>query len=139
MAQAEALNPNDYWEGMLRCHILCHLGRAEEALASIRKMERYEPFPPNWLWDTLGITLYDLGRFDEAASAFQRMPNLNYWNHAYLAAAYGQVGQMDKAQKHLNQYQEMCPFDPMQFDTVHKNSSDQELWLEGLRKAGLSI
>jgi len=137
--RAEALNPNDYWEGMVRCHVLCHLGYSEEALAKIRSIERYEPYPPNWLWDTLGIILYDLGRFEEAADVFRRLTSLNWWNHAYIAACFGQLGRQEEAQKHLELFQEMSPENPLEFTTEHKNISNRERWLEGLRKAGLPI
>ena len=139
VAQAEALNPNDYWQGMIRCHILCHLGRSQEALDRIQLLERYEPYPPNWLWDTLGIVLYDLQRFDEACEVFQKMTVLNHWNYAYLAACYGQLDRTAEAQQNLDLYLQKCPFDPLSFSTVHRDPSYTARWLEGLRKAGLSL
>ena len=139
--QALTLNPSDL-RALEACgEVLSHLGRFEEALETFQQVARFEPIPPPWYWELLGVTLFGLGRFAEAADTFRRMTVLNYWNHAQLAACYGQLGETDKAQEHLKAYAADMPAASLEAfaesDGYYKNPEDLELWLDGLRKAGL--
>ncbi|MEE9479924.1 MAG: hypothetical protein V3V34_05285, partial [Kiloniellales bacterium] len=113
----------------------------EEALDRLEEAGKFEPIPPTWYWELLGVTLFGLGRFAEAVDTFRRMRVLNYWNHAQLAACYGQIGETDKAQEHLNAYAEDVPAASLEAfaesDGYYKDPQDLKLWLDGLRKAGL--
>ncbi len=139
--QALTLNPNDLRVLEVCGEVLSHLGRFEEALDRLEEVGKFEPIPPPWYWEILGVTLFGLGRFAEAVDAFRRMTVLNYWSHAQLAACYGQLGETDKAQEHLKAYAADMPAASLEAfaesDGYYKNPEDLELWLDGLRKAGL--
>jgi TolB-like protein/DNA-binding SARP family transcriptional activator len=141
MEQGIALNPNDLRVVEGYAELLSHVGRFEEALEIFQEVARFEPIPPIWYWELLGMTLFGLGRFAEAVDTFRRMSVLNYWTHAYLAACYGQLGEKDKAQEHLKAYAADAPAASLDAfahaEGYFKNPEDLELWLDGLRKAGL--
>jgi TolB-like protein/Flp pilus assembly protein TadD len=140
-AQALKLNPSEIRSTEGYGEVLAHLGRFEEALERLQQIAKLEPMPPTWYWELLGVTLYGLGRFADAAEAFRRMSVHNFWNHAHLAACYGQLGKTDKAQEHLKAYAADLPSASLdafaESDGFYKNPEDLELWLDGLRKAGL--
>jgi len=66
----------------------------------------------------------------------------NSWNHAFLAAHHGQLGELHQAREHLEAYQKEAPEASLQSfadnEKYFQRPEDLELWLDGLRKAGLS-
>jgi hypothetical protein len=85
------------------------------------------------------------------------MRKLTSWAHAYLAACYAQLGRLDEAQAETAEYIRqarstsgaLVPGQPDPLKTLigaldadlrtHKKAVDYQLWLDGMRKAGLPI
>jgi TolB-like protein/Tfp pilus assembly protein PilF len=140
LEQALALNPHDSTTWSHYAWYLLSVGEPQQALDRLSEREALEPFPPNWHWELRGQALYELGRYEEAASTFGRMTNLNYWDHGFLCACYGQLGRTDKARSHWEKVLEVVPdataalLNEFEF---RKHQADSDHWLEGYRKAGL--
>jgi TolB-like protein/cytochrome c-type biogenesis protein CcmH/NrfG len=141
LEQALALNPHDSSTWSHYAWYLVSIGKPQQALDQLSEREAVEPFPPNWHWELRGLALYELGRYEEAASTFARMTNLNYWDHGFLCACYGQLGQTNKARAHWEKVLEVVPDVTAEFlveGEFRKHKADSDHWLEGYRKAGLA-
>ena len=141
LKQAIALNPHDSSTWSHYAWYLVCIGEPQQALDRLSEREAVEPFPPNWHWELRGQALYELGRYEEAASTFARMTNLHYWDHGFLCACYGQLGRTDKAQSHWEKVLEVVPDATAQFlldFEFRKHQADSDHWLEGYRKAGFA-
>ncbi len=141
LEQALALNPHDSSTWSHYAWYLVSIGKPQQALDRLSEREAVEPFPPNWHWELRGLALYELGRYEEAASTFARMTNLNYWVHGFLCACYGQLGQTNKARAHWEKVLEVVPDVTAEFlveGEFRKHKADSDHWLEGYRKAGLA-
>jgi adenylate cyclase len=140
--RAIALNPNDTELMAQRANWLMHVGRLEEALAVLDASLERDPFPPTWYWDIRGYILYHLRRYREAILAFrsvQAEPE-PFWIAGMLAAAYGQLGQLDEAHQELNRYLAARPratLGSVADKIIYADKGMRDHWLEGLRKAGL--
>jgi adenylate cyclase len=135
------LNPNDADRRMDFGELLALRGRAEEALRFIESAMRLNPFHPTWYSFQLGITLYSLQRYEEAAQAFKRMPSPGYWTHARLAACYAQLGRMAEAHAAAAEALRKRPgFSTAEFlhrDILLERAEDRSDLSEALIKAGL--
>jgi adenylate cyclase len=141
LEQALALNPHNSTTWSHYAWYLVSIGKPQQALDRLSEREAVEPFPPNWHWELRGLALYELGRYEEAASTFARMTNLNYWDHGFLCACYGQLGQTNKARAHWEKVLEVVPDATAEFlleGEFRKHKADSDHWLEGYRKAGLA-
>jgi adenylate cyclase len=109
--RALALNPNDVLLVAQRANWLMHVGRLEEALSSPDSTLQREPYPPTWIWDVRGYTLYHLKRYDEAIAAFRSVSvrPRPFWISGMLAASYAQVGQIDPARRELKSFLKARP------------------------------
>ena len=135
-----ALNPHDFSAWSSKALYLLFTGEPRQALDLVEQWERFEPFPPNWHWELRGFTLYGLERYEEAASAFERMGTLHPWTHGYLAACYGQIGRMEKARAHWSKVIAATPDALAEIKAsakLFKHQADADRLLEGLRKAEL--
>ena len=92
--RAYDLNPNDAEALIFRGRVLATRGRPEEALVCFETAFRLNPlYQYSTGYNSLfGVALYSLGRFDEAAQAFKRVPRPNSWSNARLAACYAKLG-----------------------------------------------
>ncbi|NIP46924.1 MAG: tetratricopeptide repeat protein, partial [Gammaproteobacteria bacterium] len=130
-----------------------YLGRTEEAYALIRDAMRLNPFHPNSYHHVLGHAAYFTGRYDEAVRELRRGGEYGIWHHANLAAAYGQAGRLEEARaewltftetrrKQLTQSGAPQPASDLELVTERlerfRREIDQERYLDGLRRAGLS-
>ena len=97
--RAHSLNPNDPDIAAGRANWLMHVGRLDEALATLDAAIERDPFPPTWHWDVRGYVLYHLGRYAEAINAFRSVRAEPFWIVGMLAAAYAQAGQPDQASR----------------------------------------
>jgi len=102
---------------------------------------RLNPLHPLWYNFSLGIALYSLTRYEEAAQAFKRIPNPGPWARARLAACLAQLGQTADARAQATAVLHICPdFSIEQFmdrDVLLERSKDRDLLREGLKRAGL--
>ena len=90
--RAHSLNPSDPDIAAGRANWLMHVGRLNEALATLDAAIERDPFPPTWHWDVRGYVLYHLGRYAEAINAFRSVRAEPFWIVGMLAAAYAQAG-----------------------------------------------
>jgi len=115
------------------------------------------PLCPDLYRESLGMAQYLAHRFEDGVASLRRIRKLSSWGRAYLAACYAQLGRLDDARTEIEEYMREANFttnarisaDAVQLDThiaglvtdlrTHKNLADRELWLDGLRKAGLPI
>ncbi len=129
------------------------LGRTEEAFDLISKAMRLNPLHPNSYHLVLGNAAYFTGRYEDAIREFRRGGEYGIWHHANLAAAYGQAGRIEEAQaeaiifaearrKQLAKRGTPLPASDLELVTERigrfRRQVDQDRYLDGLRKAGLS-
>ncbi|CCV15042.1 adenylate/guanylate cyclase domain-containing protein [Mesorhizobium sp. STM 4661] len=139
--RALELNPNDADRLMGLGYLLALRGKLEEALGWMQEAMRLNPFQPIWYGVRLGIALYSLKRYAEAAQALKRIPTPGYWSRARLAACYGQLGRTAEAEAQkaaiLLQKPDFTIAEFFRRDVLLERAEDRELLREGLIKAGL--
>ncbi|MCZ6760458.1 MAG: hypothetical protein O7D29_08825 [Gemmatimonadetes bacterium] len=151
--RALALNRNDAncmsWVAMG----FVFLGRTEEAFDLISKAMRLNPLHPDSYHLVLGNAAYFTGRYEDALREFRLGGKYGVWHHANLAAAYGQTDRTEEAQAEMALFVEArrkqfvkrgtpLPASDLELVTERierlRRRVDQDRYLEGLRKAGLS-
>jgi TolB-like protein/Tfp pilus assembly protein PilF len=141
LRRAVDLNPNDADAKVSMGNLLALRGRPEEALIWIDAAMRLNPLYPTWYNVFLGIALYSLRRYEEAAQALHRLSNRGYWSRARLAACYGQLGRTKDAEAEviaiLQQKPDFTIDDFLHRDVLLERTEDRELLRDGLIKAGL--
>ena len=131
--------------------ILVFAGRSEESLEYFQNAIRLNPFHTGY--DTgLGFALFFCGRFEEAASILRKKGGVRYrFRVGCLAAAYGQLGRLEEArlvaeefvalrQAELRERGEPIPDSTLELAEGiggYRRARDSDLFLDGLRKAGL--
>lgn len=129
------------------------LGRAQDGLDLIREAIRLNPLHSNVYHSVLGNAQYFTGHFEDAVREFKQCEEVGNFNHANLAAAYGQVGRIHEAKteairfvkvrrKQLEARGEHAPASNFELATPKikrfRRQAERYLFLDGLRKAGLS-
>jgi adenylate cyclase len=151
--KALALNRNDADCICRIAHGFVCLGRAEEGLELISQAMHLNPLHPNIYHIILGNAFYFTGCYEDAVREFSHGREFVYLNHANLAAAYGQLGRIKKAQdeakrfvekrrKQLEADGEAVPASDLELAAPKirrfKYQADRDRFIDGLRKAGLS-
>jgi adenylate cyclase len=144
--RALALSPND--TAVIRpigtqLPIALGLERARQGVELVERALRLDPFHPVWFAENLGCPLYFAGRYAEAASEFEKVPNPGLEPRLYLAVSYAQAGEREKA---AAQAAEILKIDPgftaevwVERDLYEPGSSSAVLFFEGARKASLPL
>jgi adenylate cyclase len=155
IAAAEAVimeNPGEPWAYKEIGLSTLYLGRPEQALDWFAKADRIGPRDPGrWTWlDGRGHALILLGRNEEAIRALTGALDANprnHYTHAFLAAAYAQLGDLDEARAALATYLQRRS--DTTISTFRRHSpvplaltspeyrQQRERLDEGLRKAGM--
>jgi len=139
--RALELNPNNADRRIDLGNLLTMRGRPEEGLDLMYSAVRLNPINPTWYNPQLGIALYSLRRYEDAAQAFGRVPNPGYWSRARLVACYGQLGDAAAAQAQVAAILSLRPsFSVAEFiqrDVMLERAEDREHLREGLLKAGM--
>jgi adenylate cyclase len=103
--------------------------------------KRLNPFHPAWYNFGLGIALYSLGRYAEAAQAFKQLPDPGPWSRARLVACCAQQGESEEVQVQASAILRLRPDFSiatfLQRGVLLERPEDRELLREGLIKAGL--
>jgi adenylate cyclase len=137
--RALAFNPNDADIIAEMADTLVHAGRSDEALPLFERAMRLNPFYPDlYLWYMAGAYL-KLRRFEEAIECVQRMNNVTE-GRRILACCYAHLGQLDEARREASLIRAAQPtFSADQWAkiTPDRRSEDLELFISGLRMAGL--
>jgi adenylate cyclase len=138
--RALALNPNNADLLAQYGWRLPGLGRAEEAVESIKKAMRLNPVYPNWYGQALMFALYNARRYKEAIAVADTVRVSHLRTFLVLAGSYAQLGQLDDAHESAAKALEKQPgFSLRAWREIHRfaRPEDSEHYFEGLRKAGL--
>jgi len=135
--RAIELNPNRTEVTNVKAYDLLWSNRLEEAQAWSSRAMRLDPIKMGYVYEVEGLIAYLLGRFDDAAECFLRIPPVYYYHHAYLAAALAQAGRTDEARHHVAETLRLRP--GITIDTFTNDPwepSARAKLVEGLRKVG---
>jgi len=123
--------------------LLTYAGQAERAIEVIAASRRLDPFHQPSLLGFLGHAHYVLKRYAEALPSLHefvsRAPN-HRGAHLWLAATYGQLGQLKQARSQVAEVLRIepgCTISRIGRLVVYRNAGDADHLLDGLRKAGL--
>jgi adenylate cyclase len=122
---------------------LTFAGKPEEAIDQIKTAMRLNPHYGAWYPSELGFAQYLAGQYEPAAMSLKEAIDRNpgsLWDHQRLAATYARLGRTDEARDEVNLILEMNPefsITEIGRSLPFKNSTDLEVYLEGLRLAGL--
>ena len=123
--------------------ILTYAGRPHEALEFIGKGMRLNPRYAFFYRAALAHAYFHLKRYDEAAEALETVVQLNpqfLYGRLYLAATYSQMGRLEDAEWEAAEIVTLEPGFTLAAErgrSQYKNQEDLDLYIEGLRKAGL--
>jgi adenylate cyclase len=137
--RALALNPNYDLVVVQQGELLTWLGNPEEGIVWIKKAMRLNPHHPERFWSHLGKAHFAARQYTEAIEAFMHLSSMDYTQHAFVAASYGQLGDGTAASAHLERIRMLEPdFDLDGFLTTMHYDDDADLrhLREGLMKAG---
>jgi adenylate cyclase len=140
LKRATDLNPNDVNITIDQANWLMYVGRLEEAIHCLDMAQLRDPYPPTWIWEVRGITLYFLKRYREAIAALKNVRTNHFWMPMFLAAAYAQLDQMDDARHELAIFLKLRPnasLARMRPKIDFAEEHQRVHLLDGLRKAGL--
>ena len=140
--RAIALNPNfvDY----RIAQVLFSVGAPARAIEIAKAQMRLDPFHPHFAPLMVGVAHYLLKQYEQAQrwlrEASGRAPNHQY-GHAFLAATYAQLGQLEDARAETAEVLRLNPKytigGTQKQVSNFKRAEDMEHLVDGLRKAGL--
>lgn len=136
--RAIALNPNYDLVVVQQGELLTWLGHPKEGADWIRKAMRLNPHHPERFWSHLGKALFSAREYSEAVEAFMHLSKMDASQHAFVAAAYGWLGDRTAAAAH---YAKIGKFDPeFTIDTLvatlhYANDADLQHLVDGLKTA----
>jgi len=139
--RALALNPNYDLVVVQQGELLTWLGRPEEGVEWIRKAMRLNPHHPERFWSHLGKAHFTARQYSEAIESFMRPSSMDSGQHAFVAAAYGQLGDRTAAGAHAERIRALHPaFTVVDFlATLHySNDGDNQHLSKGLEAAGFA-
>ena len=123
--------------------ILHYVGRSEAAVKCFERAMALDPDCPGMVLHFQAQAAYQLGRYPEAIVLLKRRilsnPETDA-SRALLAAAYGQLGLVEEAREAWRELMRVNPeysIEHRRKVLPYKNPEDFELFVEGLRKAGL--
>jgi tetratricopeptide (TPR) repeat protein len=146
IAEAErsvALEPNNAFNIFQLAETLKYAGRSEESIAFYKQALRLEPFLPNYFYYGLGGAYLLTGQYNKAIAACQKAiqhsPD-SLFAHINLGAAYGLSGREEEARAEVAEVLRISPKLSIEYlakTWPYKNKADTEIYVEGLRKAGM--
>jgi len=139
--RAVALNPNSprVWEQRGWTYIIA--GQREEAIRSFERVIRLSPLDP--LFSTfagMSVAFTGLGRFDEAVAAAKKAVRQNPlfpFSYCCLASALAHLGREAEAREVVAGLLELDPGFRISERVARGDVSGLQLYIDGLRKAGL--
>jgi tetratricopeptide (TPR) repeat protein len=147
--RAVALNPNEADVAAFLANVMVYFGRWQEALDWFAQAKRLNPYPPGWYHWYQALALYSGRDYEPAIRAIREIRPMFPVCHAYLAACYAQLGRMDEAGAEMAAFTGSGAADghggrtPLELALEradrYRVSTDRDHFLDGLRKAGLSI
>lgn len=88
---AMRLNPHDSDIWAQYAWLLSVTSQPELALQYLDRTIEADPYPPDWVWGTRVVPLYDLGRYAEVVEILERIPKAYPKMLGQLAACYGHL------------------------------------------------
>ncbi len=151
--RAILINPHDAATLSNAAPIFLFLGETERAVNTAELAIRLNPFHPDWYLGSLGMCYYMAKDYERAVSTMEIAPDGWCETRSYLAAAHAQLGNIEMARQHINEFIrlscEMLGGDPdtdMQkyLDFLintqpYVNDSDLQFFVDGLELAGLTV
>jgi len=141
--RAVALNPMDGYSIAFLGELLTYTGDWKRGLELAGRAKQLNPHHPGWYWYADAYHAHSQGDFRGAIACLLRANMPGHWGfHAMLAAAHGQIGERDAADKAL---QELLRLRPDFAATVRAELAKWwtpeyvEHFIDGLRKAGLDV
>jgi len=138
--RAILLNPHDVGVGVDWANWLMYSGRLDEALRYLDLLLERDPYPPTYIWEVRGQTLYFLKRHAEAIAALQKMHVDHFWMPMFLAAAHAQSDQLAPSRQALADFVKARPKATLGWVSrriAYSDEQQRDYLLDGLRKAGL--
>ena len=137
--RALELNPNDADLLAEMGDCLVYVRQAERSVQLMQQAIRLNPYhPDSYLW-YLGDAYFHLGEYAKTIQTLLKMRDQSE-GHRLMASSYALLGQMDDARRHAQALLEAHPnFTIEQWRKVPPNKypEDLEVFVEGLRRAGL--
>jgi len=132
------LNPNDATSLVQLALVLSVCGRPEEGMERARDALKVDPYI-GFAWATIGLSLYLMGRYDEALAAYRNLgANMTPWQMAREAACLAQLDRIEEANAIAAEVLRRKPQFSIRIEMPHyKFPADSERMRQGLRKAGL--
>jgi adenylate cyclase len=140
--RAVALNPNSFRAWEARGWTYLTAGQPEEAIRSFGRRIRLSPFDPLLFaaFAGMSVTFIGLGRFDEAVSAAKKAVRQNPlfpFSYRCLASALAHLGREAEASEAVAGLLELDPDFRISERVARGDVSGLQLYINGLRKAGL--
>jgi adenylate cyclase len=136
--RALALNPNYDLVVVQQGEILTWLGRPKEGVDWIRKAMRLNPHHPERFWSHLGKAHFAAREYSEAVEAFMHLSKMDASQHAFVAAAYGWLGDRTAAAAHYAQISKLdseFTIDTLVATLHYANDADLQHLVDGLKPA----
>ncbi len=140
LTKASLLNPNDDLTMVELSRFKMYTGNPDQGAELIRRGMRQNPYHPNWYWNVLARCFHTAKDYQNAIFALDHIETTPFWSHAYYAACFAELGQMDKAREHVDHVLSLKPdFSIKQFEkiVVYRDPNTLEDFFSSLRKAGL--
>ncbi len=141
--RASSLNPMDGNSIAFLGELLTYSGDSERGLELAGRAKQLNPHHPGWYWFADFYHLYNQRDYPAALDIALKVNLPGHWGeHCATAAAAGQVGNRETAEKALRKLLELRPDIA---DIAHQefgkwwNPEFEELMIDGLRKAGLGL
>ena len=141
--RAVALNPMDGNSLAFMGELLTYVGDSKRGLALAARAKQINPNHPGWFWYADYFHAYRQGDYRGALNLILKANLPGHWGmHAGIAAAAGQLGELEAASKAVRDLLKLRPdFGATVHNTLAKWFDPElcEQLLDGLRKAGLEI
>jgi TolB-like protein len=141
LARAIELNPNDWESHAVRGIVAMFASDTKVSVERLEYAKFLNPALPHVYRMNLAFAYYLQERYEEAiqtASPRGTDEGIDYFTHAVLAAAYGQLGRTEEAAREAQTVRRMWPFfNTDRFVAQWRAEHDRALIREGLGKAGL--
>ena len=137
--RAVELNPNDADLLAEMGDAMTYCGQTSQAVDLLKRAMRLNPYYPDWYLWNLGEAHFYSGDYQEAIQTLHQMRDKSE-AHRLLASSYAHLGLMEQATYHAQQVLRIHPnFSLEHWRNVppNKDPRENELFIEGLRKAGL--